>query len=939
MAGLPEGEVTFCFTDIEGSTRLARGLGEGWSVVLARHNELLREVWARHGGVEVKTEGDAFFVAFASAAAASAAAVDSHLARARGPWPDGGTVGLRIGLNGGTAEVVGHDYVGVEVHKAARVVAAAHGGQVLLSDRAAVVVAGQEPPGVTLRDLGRFVLKDFDEGERLVQLDHPELDAGPAPRAMPYEAHNLPLLRTNFVGRDVERVEVAKLCEHHRVVTVVGPGGAGKTRLAIEVGRAVARDRPDGTWAVLLAGEPRDSDIAPVVARTLGIADAPGGSHLDAIVAGLGQRRMLLVLDNCEHVLEAAAVLVDRITSACPHVAVLATSRQPLGLGGEHIWTMPELPLPPAGTTTRAVVLESEAVQLFVERAQHANPRFLLTDDTAADVASVCRSVDGLPLALELAAATTRAVPLPALAARLAEGSLPLRSNDPTHAPRNRTTDQLIGWSYDLLDDTQAAVFRRLAVFRGGWTLDAAEAVVGASGVDVGAVLPALADLVERSLVSIDADGRYRMLVLIRAFAETRLRDAGEFDAVATAHVGHYRAFAADLLGGGATVENLKAGGLEEGNLRAAFDRAVGTRDAEAARALYRAYGTRLLHGGHYEELDRVFLAAQDVVEPSEAVHVIANRAQLARARGDYQGCLELCDQADRRLHEVDEEARPGLAAALAAQRVDVLLATGDAQSALAVARRAEALPGIEGARRAVLLETVARAERATGDEAGGLSTMLEAAGLYDELGEPLRGATLRLNVASALGVDGSEPEAISTIETALRLADEAGSPRLRGHALYVSSNLHRTWSTGAREVWAARLADPLETMDEAVEIATQLHEPAVVVSHRAERATVRARAGDMAGAAEDLRACLPAVGELHHQSITSAALAASALVLSVRGDPAAPVLAATALARGHEADDPLLYGRARTIAADAEPLADDEAVLLARARLAADER
>jgi predicted ATPase len=500
MAEFPTGTVTFLFTDIEGSTRLTRDLGERYPDVLADHRRALRGIFAAHGGVEVDTQGDAFFVAFGSAREALAAAAESQEALAEGP------LRVRIGIHTGEATVSEEGYVGLDVVRGARIAAAAHGGQVVLSD-ATRALAGDE---VSLRDLGEHRLKDLVEPTRLYQLGNGEF-----PPLTSLNWTNLPTQPTRLIGRERELREAGSLLHGHRLVTVTGPGGSGKTRLALQLAADAVGDFEHGVFWVPLQSLSDAGLVEPAIATAVG---APGEA-----VTHLRSRRTLLLLDNFEHLIEAAATVSSLLTEAS-QVKVLVTSREPLHLTGEREY--PVFPLP-----------DEDAVALFVERARAVRPAF----EPDAVVPHICRRLDGLPLAIELAAARVKTLPPAALLERL-ERRLPLLTGGPVDAPlRQRTLTATLYWSYDLLESREEELFARLGVFAGGCTLEAAEAVCEAD-------LDTLQSLVDKNLVRA-AEGRFGMLETIREFALDRLAARGRLDEIRRRHAEHYLAVAqaADL--------------------------------------------------------------------------------------------------------------------------------------------------------------------------------------------------------------------------------------------------------------------------------------------------------------------------------------------------------------------------------------------------------
>jgi predicted ATPase/class 3 adenylate cyclase len=533
--GLPTGTVTFLFTDIEGSTRLLGALGERYGPLLEAHNRILRDAIADHGGTEVNTEGDAFFAVFPSAVDAVAATVDAQQAIAAADWPDGAPLRVRMGLHTGEGRLGGDNYLGIDVHRAARIAAAAHGGQVLLSEATRSLVVGARPPGVGIRELGRHRLRDLEDPIGIAQLEIEGLPSDfPPPRTPEARLGNLPEPLTTFVGREQDLSVLLDLVTRHRLVTLTGPGGTGKTRLALHAAHELRAEFPDGAYFVDLAPIRDPAFVALAVAQALGVAADPGGDPARALASHLRDRQLLLLLDNFEQVV-AAASLVNELLSASQALRILVTSRTPLGAQGEQ-----ELPVPPLDVAPDDAPLEElrarPAVRLFVDRARAVALTFDLTDETAPLVVRIVRHLDGLPLAIELAASQTRLLPPAALAARL-DQHLALPSLGAGDRPeRQRTIDAAIAWSYALLEPAQRRLFARLAVFPGGCSLAAAERVCDAGDLDE-PVLDGLAALVSHSLVRqlaapTDPEPRFGMLETILDYAAGRLRD--EFDAEAT---------------------------------------------------------------------------------------------------------------------------------------------------------------------------------------------------------------------------------------------------------------------------------------------------------------------------------------------------------------------------------------------------------------------
>jgi predicted ATPase/class 3 adenylate cyclase len=534
---------TFLFTDIEGSTRLWEAQPRSMGPALARHDALARDAVERHRGVVVKMTGDGVHAAFDDPRGAIAAAI--VLQQSVAEALSGADVALRVrcGMHVGVVERRDNDYFGSAVNRAARIMSAAHGGQVLVSQALADLVASSLPDGATLRDLGLARLRDLAHPERIYQVVHPSLrEAFPPLRSLESIPNNLPQQVTSFIGREREFGEIRELLGRERLVTIAGSGGLGKTRLSLQVAAEALDDFPDGVWLVELAplSDPR---LAPqAVATVLAVREEPGRSVTQALARHCGERTLLLILDNCEHLIGACAELAAQLLQSGKHVRILATSRERLNIRGEATYPLAPLVLPDAGgAVTLAAATQSDAVRLFIDRVRSAQPAFQATEENAADIAEICRRLDGVPLALELAAARARALALRDIAARLDDRFRLLTVGDRAALPRQQTLRALIDWSHDLLSPPERTLFRRLAVFAGDFTLEAAEAVATGDALDTADILDLLANLVEKSLVVLDADRpRYRMLETVRQYAAERLDASGEAHAVRDRHLRHY---------------------------------------------------------------------------------------------------------------------------------------------------------------------------------------------------------------------------------------------------------------------------------------------------------------------------------------------------------------------------------------------------------------
>jgi predicted ATPase/class 3 adenylate cyclase len=546
---LPTGTVTFLFTDIEGSTRLVQTLGDRFNEILDDHHRVLREVFARHGGTEVSTEGDAFFVVFTTPAAAVEAVMAAQRALSANDWGEGVDVRVRMGLHTGEGALLGDNYGGIDVHRAARIASAAHGGQVLLSDASRALVEPVLGPGVRVKDLGDHRLKDIERAEHLYQLCVDGLASDfPPLRSLESRPNNLPVPPTTFVSRDRELKEIRELLREARLLSLTGPGGTGKTRLGLQAAGDALFDFEDGVFVVLLAPVTDPDLVASTIAETLGVREQGLKPISDSLLEYLEDKEMLLLLDNFEQVLGAAG-FVGELLSGVPNLKLLVTSRAALRISGEQEYPVPAMTLPdPARLPPLDALPEYEAVALFLQRARSVKPSFDLSADNAAAIAEICWRLDGLPLAIELAAARVRLFGPKEMLRRL-DSTLTLLTGGARDLPaRQRTLRDAIGWSYELLDEPLRAFFRRLSGFAGGWSFEAADAVAN-PGADLGVdTLDALDRLIENSLVRISEPTpdrtRFRMLQTIREFGLELAEAHGDLDALMQRSVTFFLALA-----------------------------------------------------------------------------------------------------------------------------------------------------------------------------------------------------------------------------------------------------------------------------------------------------------------------------------------------------------------------------------------------------------
>ncbi len=648
---LPVGTVTFMLTDVEGSTRLWESAPGLMGAAVRRHHELLDAAIALHGGVRPldQGEGDSVMAAFTRASDALAAALDIQRALHSERWPEGVSLRVRIALH--TAEAQLRDegnYFGGAVNRCARLRAIAHGGQVVLSRTTRDLALDRLPEHVELADLGIHRLRDLGRHEHVFGLVHPNLPADfAALRSLDTMPNNLPGELTTFVGRRAELAQLGEPLRRARLLTLTGAGGCGKTRLALQAA-ADAMDRyPDGVWWVEL-DRLKDATLVPAaVIGALRLREVPGRALLDTLVEYLRTRRALVVLDNCEHLLGACAQLADALLRACASLTILATSRAPLGVPGEITWRVPSMSLPaePRHEPIGALRL-SDAVFLFIDRATQVRPDFAITAANAPAVAQICHDLDGIPLAIELGAAWVRMLAPEQIARALSDRFRLLTGGARTVMPRHQTLQASIDWSHELLCDGERALLRRLSVFTGGWTLDAAEHVCPGDGIDRDSVLDLLTGLVDKSLVTTDDQGpqtRYRLLETVRQYATVRLADAGEVDDLRDRHLAYHLALAQtaepQVLGAGRNDPVLHSLATELPNLRAALERAAAT-DPDDALRLLDALILFWLFTGRYREGDTAYAHALDTAgQESTPVRgrVLAGRGLLALFGGGYE--------------------------------------------------------------------------------------------------------------------------------------------------------------------------------------------------------------------------------------------------------------------------------------------------------------
>ena len=758
-ADLPTGTVTFLLTDVEGSTRLWETVPDAMESALEKHNLLLTSVIENHGGMVVTSrgEGDSFFAVFPSAVSAVEAAGACQLRLGSQPWPAGAVLRVRMGLHTGEARVHGSDHVDhTPINRCARVKAAAHGGQVLVTKTTRDLVGGRLGGGFALKRLGEFRLRDLAEPQLIYQLTHADLPAEfPPIRTLAEHTGNLPLPVSSFIGRERELKQIAAAVDQARVVTLTGPGGVGKTRLALQAAGQVLPRFGDGAWLCELAPVRDPAGVDDAVAAVFSVTARAGQSTRDALVEFVRGKQLLLVLDNCEHLLGAAAALAETLTRSYERLAILATSREALGIEGERLVPVPPLATPGADAGP-ATIAEAEAVRLFTERAAAVKPGFELTPENAAAVAAVVRRLDGIALAIELAAARVPAMTPAELARRLERSFAVLGPGRRGAVARHQTLRATIDWSYGLLTASEQQLLARLAVFAGGCTLEAAETVCGGEGIEPDMVFDHLAALVARSLVVAREHGprtRYRLLETIRQYGEQHLDQAGETERWRARHASYY----ADLLNGVRDHTYEQQDGMfwavrlsaEEDNLLAAWSWAISTGNVDAAFKLLAGFAPVEVWSTY--PLLRAGEAALEL--PGAGEHpgyplALAVTALFASIRADVTGAEELCRRA------VEANARRDtpdwrVEEAICAARSSIATTTGVFADAARLAEQAAALARAGGDLADASVElTIAAADHVlAGDMPAAAPLANQALALARHIGAPALIATALLNV------------------------------------------------------------------------------------------------------------------------------------------------------------------------------------------------
>jgi predicted ATPase/class 3 adenylate cyclase len=809
--GSSPANVTLLFTDIEGSSRLWENEPARMPEAIARHDSLARAAVGDHRGIVVKKTGDGLLAVFADPLDALRAALALELALADPAATAGIALRVRGGVHTGAAEHRDSDYFGSPVNRAARIMSAAHGGQVLMSQAVVESIHERLPPGVTLRDLGRVRLRDLASPEHVYQAVHPELRQDfPALRSLESTPNNLPQQVTSFVGRERRQAEVQQLLARAPLLTLLGAGGLGKTRLSLQVAADVLDDFPDGVWFVELAPVADARLVPQAVASVLGVMEEAGRPVIEALVKFVRDRELLVILDNCEHLVSACADLAKQLLRAGSRLKLLASSREHLHVPGEVTYPVPALAVPDGEAAAPDALLQYEAVRLFVDRAQAVQPGFAVTAQNARAIVDICRQLDGIPLALELAAARVRSLQVDAIAARLSDRFRLLNRGSRTDLPRQQTLRALIDWSFDLLGTPEQTVFERLAVFAGGFTLEAAEAVAAGGAIAHDDVLDLVSALIDKSLVELDATcARYRMLETVRAYAQDKLAAAEGANAVRSRHLDYYLALAIEAhpqLWGGDQGKWLARLDLERENFLAAHawcDHAQngavqGLRLAETLQLYWLPRG--LIELGYRVTLEALARPGAQARDYTRAGALYA-AAQLAWFVGAFPASRQHGEEAVAIAEEIHAVGRAAAARLILGAACEAL---GDRAAARANFEASAALAREIGdkARLSFALNALAGHYGEVADLDAAEPLFEESLALAREVDDNESVALTAANLARLVVERGDAERARALLDEAAAIARDIGSMRCAHDAIEVSAGLavlRGQWADAAR--------------------------------------------------------------------------------------------------------------------------------------------
>jgi predicted ATPase/class 3 adenylate cyclase len=926
MSDLPVGTVTFLFTDLEGSTRRWDQYPDVMKLALAQHDAALKEAVESHAGVVVKSTGDGIYAVFAVAEDAVKAAVAGQVALEAQPWDEVGGLAVRMGLHTGAADQRDGDYFGAPLNRTARLTSVANGGQIVCSQATADLVRDGLPAGVELVDLGEHRLRDLSRPERVFQIQAPGLRSAFGPLAsVDAFPGNLPLQVSSFIGRDREIGRVITALGQARVVTLTGVGGVGKTRLALQVAAEMLPRFREGAWLCELAAVRDPEGVPGALTGVFGVTTRADQSLAEAVVEFLRTKQLLLVVDNCEHLLDAVAELIEYLERACPGIVVLATSREGLALDGEQVVPVPSLPGPPVGADLDTAG-RADAVRLFVERARRVDPDFSLTAENAAAVAQVCRRLDGVPLAIELAAARVSAMSPGELVRGLDRRFETLAGGRRRAVQRHQTLRAAIDWSYELLTEPEQRLLARLAVFAGGCTRGAAETVCAGAPITAPQVFDLLASLVARSLVVADRDRpetRYRLLETIREYGEQRLAEHGETEDLRARHAHYFVSFASDVYDQIIGPNQVEAGWrliAEEENLVAAMNYAIDSDNADLALRLLRNTPMPGAQVGYEIRLpvDPV-VALRGASEHPLYAFGLALAAIRAAQRSDFESARSLRAEA---LDAAERLGDPDRRVELMASNLRAMIAysTGSVLDAATHQQRSVEIARSAGPRTALVVGL------------GATATFLAMAGETDDA-VPL--ATEGLALARELEMPSLITGALAALAAALADREPQRARALLHEAIQVRASLgYENWGEITQALLiSARLRDWPQTLALAPNSIRHLHWsgiPALLgavfnVVARAVAPTSPERAAVLQGAARHLTHAIPQLDTSTHHGradLPSPATAAAARPSSTSGYLTALRRETTSLVRDSIGDE-----RLRELRARGESMSTDEAV------------
>jgi predicted ATPase/class 3 adenylate cyclase/Tfp pilus assembly protein PilF len=824
---LATGTVTFLLTDIEGSTALWEQDGARMSQALAAHDLLARSAVESHHGVVVKMTGDGVHAVFDDARQALAATLDMQRALTDPAATCGVALRVRCGLHAGMVERRDNDYFGSTVNRAARIMSAAHGGQVLLSQAVIDGVREILPAAVSLRDLGKVRLKDLSTPEHVYQVVHPQLrQEFPALRSLEATPNNLPQQATSFIGRDQALEELQRLLVRTRLLTLTGSGGCGKTRLSLQLAADALEQFPDGAWFAELAPLSDPGLVPQTVATVLGLMEEAGKPISQTLTEHLKDKRLLLLLDNCEHLLDVCAKLADALLRQCPGVQLLASSREALGIGGEQSYRVPSLSLPdPKQAHTPLSVAPFEAVQLFTERALLARPDFQVTPQNAATLAAICYRLDGIPLAIELAAARVRLLSVEEINHKLDQRFRLLTGGSRTALPRQQTLRSLIDWSYNLLHDPEQLLLQRLSAFAGGWTLAAAEQVCAGEGVEDWAALDLLTSLADKSLLVVeqsDEHSRYRLLETVRQYARERLLESGGGEAVRVRHRDYFLMLAEEVepkLLAAEQAEWLRRLDEEHENLRSALEWSLAEAESGAGLrlcgALYRFWWARGYLAEGRKWCARILAKEGAAQRTLECAKVLMTAGNLAWHQTDYPAARALGEESLAISRECGD--REGTAQSLN-NLGNAAVEQGDYPAARALYEESLAIRREMGDRRGVasVLGNLGNVAYERGDFTAARALSKEALAILRELGDRGRIADALNNLGNVAYDQGDLASARALNEESLAISRElcdrdgiASSLHSLGGVAYLQGDL-----ASARALYKESLANRRELGD-----------------------------------------------------------------------------------------------------------------------------